>query len=103
MLYFVPLLINGNILETKIRGHVDDTCLLQKFLAHKACAGSLGRRRENNIRFLRQLQEGFFHLLRIIIDQRKINEMKQIPIYGCHLLIRIAAGSDPFDFHSRMN
>ena len=65
---FIPGLINRDILQAEVRGHVDDLNLLQKFPAHKSRTGSLGRCGKNNIDLICQLQNFLLHLLGIIID-----------------------------------
>ena len=65
---FIPGLINRDILQTKVRGHVDDLNLLQKLSAHKPRTGSLGRCGKNNIDLICQLQNFLLHLFGIIID-----------------------------------
>ena len=65
---FIPGLINRDILQAEVRGHVDDLNLLQKLPAHKSRTGSLRRCGKNNIDLLCQLQNFLLHLLGIIIN-----------------------------------
>ena len=87
---FVPLLIDGHILDPEIRAQINDLYLGQNVFIDERRAESLGRGRKDHIRLFCQ----FFH---IIIHAGRVYDPEHISVDIRILLVNIASGAIPYD------
>ena len=91
----VPFFIGRHILDAEVRAQIHKLCIGKNLFINKGRAEALGCGGKNHIRLLCQ----FFH---IIIQTYGIHYLEHVFIDFIVLLVNIAAGAVPYDFHIRV-
>ena len=91
----VPLFIDINPFQTKIRAQIDHLRVFQDFVPYDRCAEALGCCRENDVSLLRKL-------IQIISQAVRVDNLKHVSVYICIFLTGVTSGSVPDNLCFRM-